>query len=138
MKLWDAEILVRCVMEATLKFLFICAADEHEQPIRVDEFMNVLSKIASLRRHRRAAALLKRASDKDGFCGQKPVSDVLLSDHEVAEISTAFPKETRARLEGKWGFTQMAESLGRADNCFQDLEALLYSYGMGSHSVHQW
>jgi hypothetical protein len=129
MKLWDAEILLRSVMEATLKFVFICTADEAERCVRVNEFLNVLPKITGLRRHRRAKDFLNRLPDNSGFLGQKPMGDVLLPDQEVAEISEAFPKEMRARLEGKWGFAQMAESIGRADNRFQELQGLLYSYG---------
>src|SRR5437016_5660870 len=46
LKLWDAEILLRSVMEATLKFVFICVGEGEELARRVDEFLHVLPEIA--------------------------------------------------------------------------------------------
>ena len=135
-KLWDAEILLRTVAESSLKFTFICIGDESAQRARTDEFLVVLPEIARLKRHRRAEELIQRVADVD--TGQwQPIKDILLSPAEHQALSARYPKARRDSIEKKWGFTRIAEELGRSGTQFQDLVAMMYSYGMGSHAVHQ-
>lgn len=135
LKLWDAEILLRSVLEATLKFVFICVGEGDERERRVDEFLHVLPEIARLRRHRRAKELLARVPDRDAP-QWLPLRELLMPDAELARHAARFPRDAKSRLEGKWGFTQIAESLDKTGGRFQDLVGLLFSYGMASHSVH--
>lgn len=134
-KWWDADVLLRSVMEATLKFVFICAAEGEEQGRRVDEYLNVLPAIARLKRHRRARECLATVKDAEGK-EWRPVREHLLPDDEVLAISEKYPKDLRSRLEGKWGFTQIAESLAKSGERFRGVAALLHTYGIWSHSVH--
>jgi hypothetical protein len=136
LKLWDAEILLRSVMEATLKFVFICVGEGEELGQRADEFLNVLPEIARLRRHRRAEEFLACVGNRDDP-RWRPLRDLLLHEAELQTLTARFPKDARSRLEGKWGFTQIAEALAKTGGRFSNLTSLLYPYGMGSHSVHQ-
>jgi hypothetical protein len=136
LKLWDAEILLRTVAESSLKLTFICIGDESEQQARTDEFLVVLPEIARLKRHRRAEELIHRVADVHPE-QWRPITDVLLSPEEYQALNARYPKARRDSIEKRSGFARIAEELGRSGKQFQDLVAMMYSYGMGSHAVHQ-
>jgi hypothetical protein len=134
LRLWDAEILLRTVVEGSLKFGFIASAPAGESAERTHEFLDALPEITSLKRHRRAQLLLTHLSDDDPQW--RPIREVVLSTDCVAELEEKYPKPVRDALERKWGFTRMVESLAKAGGPYAPLSGLLYNYGMASHSSH--
>lgn len=55
--LWDAEILVRSVIEGTLKYAFLCVGSENELLEKVQEYWEDLPEITRMKRHGRVQAL---------------------------------------------------------------------------------
>jgi len=136
LKLWDAEILVRTVAEASLKLTYICVGERVEQEERTDEFLRMLPDLTRMKRHTRAQDLLGRLPQTAS--GQwRPISDVLIPSEELDALKARYPKERQKSVENRWGFIRIGETLGRSGTEFKELAGLAYLYGMGSHSVHQ-
>lgn len=134
LRLWDCEILLRTVVEGSLKFAFISSASGDERDARAREFTDTLRDIAALKRHRRALIALSQLP-ADGPQWQ-PIRDVLLTSDEVDELEAEYPKASRDALERKWGFARMVETLAKSGPRYAALTGLLYNYGMASHSTH--
>jgi len=134
-QLWDAEVLVRSVLEGTLKFAYMLQARETFEE-RHREYTEDLFDISRLKDHRKALDLLESVGDPDGD-EWRPMRDLLLSDEEVAEISGRLDKAARRALETRWGFTGLVGALSRSgDPYFHGLGALAHSYSLASHIQH--
>lgn len=134
-QLWDAEVLVRSVLEGTLKFAYMLQARETFEE-RHREYTEDLFDISRLKDHRKALDLLDSVKDPDGD-EWRPMRDLLLSEEEVAEISGRLDKAARRALETRWGFTGLVGALSRSgDPYFRGLGALAHSYSLASHIQH--
>jgi len=134
-QLWDAEILARSALEASLKFAYLLQARE-TFVVRHSEYADQLFEIALLKDHRKAASLLAAVPDPDAP-QWRPIRDLLLSDSQVAELSARNDKVARRNLETRWGFTGLIGELSRSgDPYFKGLGALAHGYSMASHVQH--
>lgn len=134
-QLWDAEVLVRCALEGSLKLAYLLQARE-TFAVRHSEYADQLFEIALLKDHRKAATLLAAVSDPDAP-QWRPIRDVLLSDDEVTKLSARNDKVARRNLETRWGFTGLIGELSRSgDSYFNGLGALAHGYSIASHVQH--
>jgi hypothetical protein len=134
-QLWDAEVLVRSVLEGSLKLAYLLQSRE-TFATRHAEYADKLFEIALLKNHRKAESLLGAVSDPDAQ-RWRPIRDLLLSADEFAELSGRDNKVVRRNLERRWGFTGLIGELSRsADTYFKGLGALAHSYSMASHIQH--
>jgi hypothetical protein len=134
-QLWDAEVLIRSVLEGSLKLAYLLQARE-TFAARHSEYADQLFKIALLKDHRKAQSLLAAVSDPDAP-QWRPIRELLLSDNEAAQLSARNDKVARRGLETRWGFTGLIGELSRSgDPYFKGLGALAHSYSMASHVQH--
>lgn len=134
-QLWDAEVLVRSVLEGTLKFAYMLQARD-TFALRHAEYARDLFDIGLLKDHRKALELLAAVNNpaEDEW---KPIRDLLLGDEEAADIASRFDKAARRALETRWGFSGLVGALVRSgDPYFQGLGALAHSYSAASHIQH--
>jgi hypothetical protein len=134
-QLWDAEVLVRSVLEGTLKFAYLLQSpstfkDRHRQ------FARDLFDIALLKDHQKAADMLDSVREP-GAPQLKPIRDLLLSAEERTEFSARYDKPSRSKLERRWGFTGLLRELVRSgDPLFEGAMATAHAYSMASHVQH--
>ncbi|MDT4956136.1 MAG: hypothetical protein QOJ02_4274 [Acidobacteriota bacterium] len=73
-RLWDAEIIMRPIMEATIRILFVCYSSESERFERINEFWSDFSDVNDLKRSERAKMLIQRlGSTRANDIGIKPL-----------------------------------------------------------------
>jgi hypothetical protein len=134
-QLWDAEVLVRSVIEGSLKLAYLLQSRQ-AFAVRHAEYADKLFEIALLKKHRRAESFLAAISDPDAP-RWRPIRDLQLPDNEIAELSARYDKVARRNLETRWGFTGLIGQLSRsADPYFDGLGALAHGYSMASHVQH--
>jgi hypothetical protein len=134
-QLWDAEVLVRSVLEGSLKLAYLLQSRE-TFAARYADYADKLFEISLLKNHRKAQSLLAAVSDPDAH-RWRPIRDLLLSANEFAELSGRYDKVARRNLERRWGFTGLIGELSRSDDTyFKGLGALAHSYSMASHVQH--
>jgi hypothetical protein len=134
-QLWDAEMLVRSVLEGTLKFSYLLQSPD-AFAVRHHEYTQDLFEIGLLKDHQRAASLLAATSIPDAPDWQ-PIRDRLLPDAERERISQSLPSAVRRELERRWGFTGLVGELERSDDpLFAGVGGTAFAYAMASHIQH--
>ncbi|THD37325.1 MAG: hypothetical protein E7773_04670 [Sphingomonas sp.] len=134
-QLWDAEVLVRSVLEGTLKFAYLLQSHE-TFAVRHREYSQDLFELALLKDHQKAVSLLAATSDPDAPDWQ-PIRDRLLPDDERDQLKQSMTPAARRDLERRWGFTGLVGELERSnDPLFRHIGATAFAYAMASHIQH--
>lgn len=134
-QLWDAEMVLRSVVEGTLKFAFLLESPT-EFANRHTEFADSLFDLALLKDHQKAKDFLEGASDPDAPAW-RPIRDRVLDDGEFQRIRGRYDKAQQRELEGRWGFTTLLNGLSkRRGAAFKELSGLAWSYSLMSHLQH--
>ena len=134
-QLWEADVLVRSVLEGSMKLAYLLQAQETFAR-RHGEYADQLFDIAMLKGHRKAKNLLAAVPNPEAS-EWLPIRELLLSDDEVDRLSALYEKAVRRRLETRWGFTGLIGELTRSDDpYFKGLDALAHNYSMASHVQH--
>src|SRR5579872_4895894 len=140
-RLWDAEILVRSVLEGTYKFIYLCTSDERERGSRAHDYWHVLPEIYRLKSHLKVSAFLEMVDKVAGDSTDdkwRPLRDLMISEDEVVEIRQRLPKHVRRKLEDAWSFLPLAETLSKAEAPGASLyTGLAHLYATGSHQAHK-
>jgi len=133
---WDADIILRPALEALIKLLFITTAEGNEQSNRINEFWNLLAEINSLKQSEQAKKnLVHMGESETHYLAYLPL---VLSEERENEIRAKWPKAERQKLEQKWSFTEMINTLAKnyRGNPMGVFVTLLHSYRMSSHITH--
>lgn len=106
----------------------------------MDEFLDDLRNVSKLKNHQRVSAFLAEVDDTP-LDEWAVLRQVLMEDTEVDALRLRYPRQVVQRLQQKWSFNEMALTLAKTDKAvtsFEPLQKLLtYSYGIGSHLIHQ-
>ena len=133
-QLWDAEMVLRSIFEATLKFCYLLQSPATFVQ-RYNEFSDDLWHVELLRGHKKTVELLSVINGLDERWGDLRAR--LLPSTEVARIESRFPRNTRHELERKWGFTGLLQALVRSnDTMFSSFAGLAMGYSTASDVHH--
>jgi hypothetical protein len=138
-KLWDADILIRAVMEGTFKFLFLCVGDQNEREEKLYEYWDVLPEVNRIKSHLRIVDFLSKIVNSNDI-EWKPLRDLLLGTDELEDLQNRYPRKFRHEIEQKWSFNEIARTLTRPEidpGGYDAMKSMDFSYGMASHLVHQ-
>jgi hypothetical protein len=135
LRLWDAEIVIRSVFEGTMKFVYLL-----ENPTtfaeRCTEYSEVLPTISKLRWHIKSAEALSALGD-EGDISRQPFRDILLPEEEIQAIRDKYSRETRQKIEARWGFTELVAAMSRPGGALGSVgRSTLHSYMVSSHLAH--
>ncbi len=134
-RVWDSEILVRSVLEGTLKYAFMCHPDQQTRAARVEEYWTIMPEHDRLKQHERIAQfrdLIGKTSPASAAFGE-----LLLTDEEARALCTAHPRKTRQALAQKWSFSEILRALATEIPGKEELAMLALTYGLSSHTAHQ-
>jgi hypothetical protein len=132
---WDAEIILRSFYEAAAKIVFICFADEAEKLNLINEFWHELGPIGD-RKSAHKAKFAEQIQKKESVSAS---IFAMLQDSRVFDFVVDGSKAERKRLEQKWSFSEIIESLERQATQgipLKGIKSLLHIYGMASHLIH--
>lgn len=132
---WDAEMVMRSVMEGTLKLLYLLQRPD-TFATRFREYNHDLFEVAVLKDHGKATELLGALGEKGSSADWKPIREMLLPDEKCRRIREQYPRESRRALEQRWGFTEMIGELSRSPDHLNILRVLLHGYSVASHIQH--
>ena len=133
---WDAEILLGTCYECASQILFIALSPPSEQARLVWEFWVPLGASADRKTARKAGFAERLFSET-----AQDERDVfrLLRDPRMIRDSPELTKAARRRLEHRWSFSELIETLSDlqlGDRTLTDARSLLHTYGMASHLAH--
>lgn len=133
-QLWDAEMVLRSIFEATLKFCYLLQSPATFEE-RYREFSDDLWHVELLRGHKKTVEMLSVIDGLDERWGDLRAR--LLSSTEVVRIEGRFPRTTRRELERKWGFTGLLQALVASnDAMFLGFAGLAMGYSTASDVHH--
>jgi hypothetical protein len=137
-KVWDADILLRSVLEGTFKLIFLLKGNNESRLIKTKEYWELLPDIARLRKHLRASETLKIVDPQNSLFEWRPIREIMLDDTELATLQKKFSNRERQELSKKWSFTEIARHFSVDSNKrYSGMGALGYDYSLKSHLIHQ-
>lgn len=135
-RIWDAEIVLRSAIETFVKYVFITTADENERKVRLDEFWNLLAEVNSLKQSEQAKKNLTHLGGLETH--NLAYSPMLLPEEIETRLRTKWTKVQRQKLEQKWSFTEIVNSLSKnyRGKPMEIFITLTHGYRMSSHVTH--
>lgn len=135
-KLWDAEIVLRSVIESFVKLSYISFAPESEKNIRLNEFWNDLDEINSLKISEQAKLNLKYAQDNEIY--KIAYTPLILPENIENKLREKWPRKKRQAIESKWSFTNIVKEISGQfkETPLEILEISTHSYRICSHLAH--
>ena len=135
-RLWDAEILIRSVLEGTVRFMFLCNSDEGPREQRVQEYWEDLPESENIRTHNRLQHILSQV-DNPLADEWRPFRDLLLKEEEIGDLQQKYPKNIRGKMEQQWSFGNIVTVMKLSGLPELDFRAMTFNYGLSSHLIHK-
>lgn len=135
--LWDAEIILRSISEASFKALYVCSGSKEARERRLHEFWEAHGAIARLRQSARASEAMRLYSEGDP--NRRIFEPMIVGREERKEIDAAWPPSVRKEISRRWSFLAIAQELIKRLESPEERSlfgALLHNYGLSSHMVH--
>ncbi|KJS02778.1 MAG: hypothetical protein VR68_02340 [Peptococcaceae bacterium BRH_c4a] len=130
---WENEIILRSILEATIRLIYICI-DKNEIEDKVYEFNHILSNVFQTKREKRIENFLVTIDVDDEVL--KKSFERVLENHD-GENNGRMNRKTRLEVERRWAFNVLTAKIDSYHlNYMNKLSAFAYSYGMASHIAH--
>jgi hypothetical protein len=133
--LWDAQILMRSVQEATMKISFLCNCSKEEQQERTREFIYDLEEINLLKQSEIAKKMVLAFEGHESLI--LPFSPLILDVTKEEELKAKWPSKKRKTLEQKWSYSEMMREQAERSLSIKDrFLSLAHPYRISSHLLH--
>ena len=127
---WQAEILERSLLEATIKLVYI-SIDKSKIDQKIDEFQNIISDINQYKRRKEVIEFLDGVNINNDV--DKHTLQTITKDH----VEMKFNKNERKKILEKWTFNSMTKEIDsyKIDG-FDKLKYFQNYYSTTSHYIH--
>jgi hypothetical protein len=134
---WDAEMLLRSILEATYRALFVCLAQPPLRAQRLEEYWEIVSASNDLKHSSRASLSLRHIQWSG--TGRDIFSFLVLDEEEEKTIRVEYPREKRKAIDQQWSFAEISAWIDRHAGELglqAGFSTLLHGYGNASHFIH--
>lgn len=133
--LFDADILLRSVMEGTLKYCYLMNGTDSEKNEKYNEYRFTLSEIDRLTDHKKAkdAIEILKAFSQNNLM---PFEIMILSDEEESELSSKYSSSKKNELSRKWSYQSLLKALAEDHEEYKSELGTLSTYATISHNCH--
>lgn len=133
--LWDAEIVLRAVLEATVKTLFLCNATESERTARLNEYLSDFPEINALKHSDQAKKIVASVDSSNELV--RPFTPLILDFNDEERLKSKWTRKRRKELEQKWAFSEILREQAEKMSDYKDLVLnVAHSYRISSHLIH--
>ncbi len=133
--IFEADVLLRTLMEGTVKYCYLMNGNDEEREQRYNEYKKDLTQIDSLNDHKKAldaVEILKEFSNNS----TKPFELSILDEKTVEKLESDYPKTKRNQLKQKWSYGNILRTLAKQNVAYEAQLASLSSYALMSHFCH--
>ncbi|MBO0451336.1 DUF5677 domain-containing protein [Candidatus Enterococcus murrayae] len=133
--IWDADILLRTVMEGTIKYCFLISGNDEQRKLNYEEYKIHLTEIQKISDHnkaKRSISILKEFSTNS----TKTIELSLLSRQELDNLNEKYPKEYQRKINRKWSYQYLLKDMASKNKEYESQLASLYAYSFSSHLIH--
>lgn len=133
--IYDADVLLRTVMEGTLKYCYLMRGTEESIQEKYSEYKVQLREIERLEDHKKADEALETLR-KFSHNNLSPFESNLLSEDEYNILSSKYTRQIKNNLKKKWSYRSLLENLADLDMVYRAQLGTLYTYALTSHFCH--
>lgn len=133
--IFDADILLRQVMEGTVKYCYLLIGDEESRKQKHHEYKILLSEIDALIDHQKAIETIKILNEFS-LNSTKPFDACILSDDEVERLSAKYSSKRKNELKHKWSYQSILRDLATTYEEYEAQLGSLSTYALTSHYCH--
>lgn len=133
--IFDADVLLRTVMEGTIKYCYLMTGTDAEKKEKYIEYKIKLADIAKISDHKKAIEaidILREFSNNS----TKPFECDILSDEQLSELEEKYRKKMRNKLKQKWSYQALLRSLAKTNHEYEAQLGTLSTYSLTSHFCH--
>lgn len=133
--LFEADILLRCVMEGTVKYCFLMNGTSEERKEKYKEYKTVLTEISKLEDHQKAVEtinILKEFSDNSTI----PFEASVLPDEIFQALKQKYPATTKNKFKRKWSYQNLLKELAKTQTEYEAQLGSISTYALTSHFTH--
>lgn len=133
--IFDADVLLRTVMEGTIKYCYLMTGTADEKNEKYIEYKVKLTDIDKILDHNKAVEavdILKEFSKNS----TKPFELSVLSDEELSVLTKKYPKKERDALKRKWSYQSLLRSLAHSYPEYEAQLGTVSTYSLTSHFCH--
>lgn len=133
--IFDADVLLRTVMEGTIKYCYLMTGTVDEKKEKYIEYKIKLADISKISDHKKAidaVDILREFSNNS----TKPFECDILSDEKLSELKKQYPKKEQDKLKQKWSYQALLRSLAKANREYEAQLGTLSTYSLTSHFCH--
>lgn len=132
---FDADILLRCLMEGTVKYCYLMTGTDEELKQKFEEYETILCEIDRLTDHKKAKEaieILKEFSQNN----LTPFEVIVLSDKEEALLTAKYSASKRNEYTRKWSYQALIRALAKNHKEYEAQLGTLSTYATTSHFCH--
>ena len=132
---FDADVLLRTVMEGTIKYCYLMTGTIETRKKRYIEYRVDLAQIERLEDHKKAVEsveILKEFSNNN----TKPFEACILSKEEYEILSATYTKQKKNDLKRRWGYSALLRELAKDNQEYEAQLGSLSTYALSSHFCH--
>ena len=128
--LWDADIILRPIAEATVKFSYLCSFNNVERTQKTDEFWNDLAEINKLKQSKQAKEITNLLNVKNEI-----LEGQILNDEDFENLSNKWTRRNKQIKEQPWSYNEMIKTIAIKSNQ-NILLGLSRNFTQSSHLIH--
>lgn len=133
--IFDADILLRSVMEGTIKYCYLMTGTTYERYEKYQEYKVSLTEIDKLSDHFKTLETIEILKKYSGN-SLKPFESYILEEEKVRQLQEKYPKNKRSELKRKWGYQSLIRALAEKRPEYQAQIGTLSTYSLESHFGH--
>lgn len=133
--IFDADVLLRTVMEGTAKYCYLMTGSQQEHYDKYIEYKYKLTEIDKLLDHFKAVEtieILKKYSDNS----TKPFELSVLTEDEADQLKKLYPAKVRNEIKGRWSYQSLLRSLADIHPEYKAQLGSFSTYSLTSHFGH--
>lgn len=133
--IFDADVLLRTVMEGTIKYCYLMTGTVDEKKEKYIEYKIKLADIAKISDHKKAIDAVDILRDFS-INSTKPFEYDILPAERLSELKKQYPQKEQAELKQKWSYQALLRSLAKDNSEYEAQLGTLFTYSLMSHFCH--
>lgn len=133
--LFDADILLRSVMEGTIKYCYLMNGTANEKDEKYIEYKEKLYEISKISDHKKAVEAVEILKEFSENCTM-PFELDILDDEMLNSLKERYPVKLQKEIKNKWSYQKMLRNLAETSSEYKAQLGTLATYSMTSHLCH--
>lgn len=133
--IFDADVLLRTVMEGTIKYCYLMTGSQKERHDKYIEYKYKLTEIDRLLDHFKALEtinILMKHSDNS----VEPFKLSVLAENEVEQLQKIYPAKIRNEIKSRWSYQSLLRNLADHHPEYEAQLGSFSTYSLTSHFCH--